>query len=953
MSETDGHISLNPSLADAAALYRVTSAIIERTELVELLQIVADSVAVALPAERIAIITFDLEARKTLHFVKGGVGVNSVQTVPFEELLQGLSGWVLRENAPALSLSSAPDPRESPEVQQRRADTNCGDIIVVPLRYHGKTLGTMTAINRPQGAPFGQKQVDLMMAMATHSAVAITTAQDQLQLKLEIQERKNLEASLALARDQALESSRLKSEFMANMSHEIRTPMNAILGMLNLLQSTELTSQQRDYASKSEGAAKSLLGLLNDILDFSKAEAGKMTVEHQPFQMETLLRNLAVVLSANVGNKQVEVLFDVRDKLPDLVLGDEMRLQQVLINLGGNAVKFTPKGHVIVRLRLVATKAESVQIEFAVQDTGIGIAQEAQTRIFSGFSQAEASTTRLFGGTGWGLSISKHFVALMGGEIQVSSALGEGSTFSFTLEFPLAKDARLGTALAMHATPKPQHVLVIDDNPIAGELTVGMVESWGWSAELATSSADALSLIAARHAKHPGVFPFPLICVDWQMHGMDGWETTKRIRQFAKQHPLAQPAVIMLTDHGHDTLAQRPESEQDILNGFMVKPFTATMLFEAVLEAHAGQGGIRRITKGKSSQRQLAGMRILVVEDNLINQQVADELLSARGAIVSLAANGQLGVDAVAAAAPQFDVVLMDVQMPVLDGYGATHLIRNELGLTDLPIVAMTANAMASDRDACIAAGMNEHIGKPFDTSKLVSLLIRMTGLQPTSSRLEDKVVSPTEALNIPDVAGLELHTALARMSGMQSLYVRTARDFVQIMDTVIPELRQYLAAGDQQKAVMRLHTLKGNAGTLGATELAAKAAKLEKLCATGAGMQECEEVLGRFETLVRTTQNALHEAIALLVSQPAGGKAIGERRAKQPVSEATLGAVRRIAEMAKASDMEALQEFSQARELLAELPEEFVDALDLALQELDLEVAGTHCDALLSRLHQ
>jgi CheY-like chemotaxis protein len=346
-------------------------------------------------------------------------------------------------------------------------------------------------------------------------------------------------------------------------------------------------------------------------------------------------------------------------------------------------------------------------------------------------------------------------------------------------------------------------------------------------------------------------------------------------------------------------------------------------------------------------------MRILVVEDNLINQQVADELLTAQGAIVSLAANGQLGVDAVAAAAPQFDVVLMDVQMPMLDGYGATRVIRNELGLTDLPIVAMTANAMASDRDACIASGMNEHIGKPFDMAKLVSLLIRMTGLQPLVATSDDPQAAPSEVSTVPEIAGLDLQTALNRMSGMQSLYVRTARDFATIMDSVIPELQQCLAAGDKLKAMMRLHTLKGNAGTLGATELASEAAKLEKLCATGAGLQECENGLGRFEILVHSTQKTLNKAVAALESQSPSIRPVLANTSSQPISAAAMAALRRIAELAKASDLEALQEFAQARDLLSALPVQSLDALDLALQDLDLEKSGTLCEEMLSGLHQ
>jgi two-component system, sensor histidine kinase and response regulator len=689
---------------------------------------------------------------------------------------------------------------------------------------------------------------------------------------IDVTEAVNYAQSLKVARDSAQAASQSKGQFLANMSHEIRTPMNAILGMLNLLQNTELTSRQRDYASKTEGAAQSLLGLLNDILDYSKVEAGKMTLESESFHIDKLMRNLSVVLSASVGTKDIEVLFDIDPDLPPAVRGDAMRLQQVLINLGGNAVKFTSVGQVVLSLRKLAQTEHSVTIEFAVKDTGIGIAPEYQEHIFSGFSQAEGSTTRRFGGTGLGLAISKGFVVMMGGDIQITSEQGIGSTFAFTLEMPTVdvSAAFLADEQAQLRQPvtSSQRVLVVDDNPIAAELTLRMVRSWGWTADQVNSGKEAVEHISALCESAPAEFPYPVIYMDWKMPEMDGWETTRQIRQLSERSHLPQPTVIMLTAHGRDMLSHRTDAEQELINGFLVKPATASMLYDVFMEAQAGNVGIRKLTKGRSSARQLQGMRILVVEDNLINQQVAEELLTSEGATVSLTANGQLGVDAVAAAVPQFDVVLMDVQMPVLDGYGATRAIREELKLKDLPIIAMTANAMASDRDACLTAGMNEHIGKPFDMAKLVSLLLRMTGFHadvaPTNTP-EASSSSPAPDLPVLEVNGLDIQTALNRLGGMQSLYRQVAEDVVKVMDTVVPEVRLSLQAGDKQQVKRSLHTLKGHAGTLGANELAAQAARLEKLCATDEGLQECAAALGQFEVLVRTTQAQMRQAIVLL----------------------------------------------------------------------------------------
>jgi signal transduction histidine kinase/CheY-like chemotaxis protein len=553
-------------------------------------------------------------------------------------------------------------------------------------------------------------------------------------INVDVTEAAHYAQSLKDARDKAEEASQSKGQFLANMSHEIRTPMNAILGLLSLLQNTELTERQRDYASKTEGAAQSLLGLLNDILDFSKVEAGKMTLEHVPFRLDRLLRNLSVVLSANVGNKGLEVLFDVDPTLPEVLLGDAMRLQQVLINLGGNAIKFTAQGQVVIGLRNAGLSETGVAIEFVVQDSGIGIAPENLDHIFSGFSQAEASTTRRFGGTGLGLAISKRLVALMGGRISIASTLGQGSTFSFTVTLPRVPGTVPELATPVRPSLAARRVLLVEDNPIAGALMLRMVRAWGWPVDLAVSGEQALGLVRAQTAAPGAVFPYEVVYLDWQMPGMDGWETARRLRELSASCPGPQPVMVMVTAHGRETLAQRSQAEQDMLEGFLVKPITASMMYDAVMDAVQGHASVRQTAGGRSSQRRLNGMRILVVEDNLVNQQVAEELLTTEGAIVSMAANGQLGVEAVALAAPQFDAVLMDLQMPVLDGYGATRLIREQLGLTHLPIVAMTANAMASDRDACLAAGMTEHVGKPFDLAHLVSLLIRITGVHPVPS---------------------------------------------------------------------------------------------------------------------------------------------------------------------------------------------------------------------------
>ena len=410
-----------------------------------------------------------------------------------------------------------------------------------------------------------------------------------------------------------------------------------------------------------------------------------------------------------------------------------------------------------------------------------------------------------------------------------------------------------------------RNVLVVDDNPIAGQLTVHAVQSWGWNAVWAESGQHALALVHSAKATDPQVFPYPLVFMDWHMADMDGWETTRQLREISKSCTGSEPLIIMVTAMGRDTLAQRSTQEQATINGFLIKPATASAMLEAVHEANAGHPGLRRAARGRSSQRQLTGMRILVVEDNLINQQVAEELLTAEGALVALAANGQLGVEAVASAAPQFDVVLMDIQMPILDGYGATRYIREKLGLTSLPIIAMTANAMASDREACIVAGMSEHVGKPFDIAKLVSLLIRTTGFQTQEPPAVLTAKMPPNPVDQPSVVALDTATAIARMAGMQTLYVAAAREFSRSLGTVMADLKPMLQDASREKAVMLLHTLKGNAGTLGAQGLYDEAARLEALCKMPEGMIECAVGLNGFAALVDATRFALDKAILKL----------------------------------------------------------------------------------------
>jgi signal transduction histidine kinase/DNA-binding response OmpR family regulator/HPt (histidine-containing phosphotransfer) domain-containing protein len=668
---------------------------------------------------------------------------------------------------------------------------------------------------------------------------------------------------------EAESASRAKSDFLANMSHEIRTPMNAVLGLLQLLQHTKLSGRQIDYAQKAQSAAQALLGILNDILDFSKVEAGKLELEQVPFRIDRVLRDLSVVLSAAVRNKDVEVLFDLDSTIPHALIGDPMRLQQVLLNLSGNAIKFTEQGEVVVALRAMTVDAAHARIEFSVRDSGIGIAADKLATIFEGFTQAESSTTRRFGGTGLGLTISVRLVSLMGGELQVSSVPGQGSRFHFTLDFARSA-ADSGFDADERRIPgsgterrRRLHVLIVDDNAIAREVLQNMVCQLGWTPDVANGGAEAIARMG--QAATDGQ-PYDTVLLDWKMPEMDGWE----VAQYIRAHHLGDqsPVIIMVTAHGRETLAERLESAGNPLDGFLVKPVTASMLFDAVADATAGDTvSANRRVAAKAPGQALVGLRLLVVEDNSLNQQVARELLTYQGAQVEVASDGRQGIERIAAAQPPFDAVLMDIQMPVMDGYEATRILRQEMGRTTLPIIAMTAHALDSDREACLAAGMSDHVGKPIDINELVATLRRHCPVTRHMSRAEPPpargagVDSPGVPMvpGVPDMpSGFDLAAALQRLEGNQAFYAVLARSLRGDQGNSVEQARRQLAAGDRTGAARTLHTLKGVAATLGAQALAQQTAEVEASVKGGA---QAADSTALFDPLAK----ALAETIALL----------------------------------------------------------------------------------------
>ena len=792
-----------------------------------------------------------------------------------------------------------------------------------------------------------------------NTAVAIAFMVSALTVLLFVLLMRAVSASQSLAKRLADESrvanqaNAVKGQFLANMSHEIRTPMNAILGMHRLLGRTSLSPAQKDYCDKAEGAAKALLGIINDILDFSKSEAGKLTLDVHPVKVNTLLRDLSVILSVNASNKRIDLLYDVDPKLPACLHVDGLRLQQVLLNLASNAIKFTESGQVVVRIALLEqplSESGMVRVCFSVIDTGIGIPADKQTSIFKAFEQAETITTRQFGGTGLGLAISQRLVDLRGGNIAVQSAQGMGSTFSFVLNLKVGQ-AEQPTS---ENTRYPSHVMVVDDNADALTIMARTFEGFGWRADKAPGGQDAIALFKSRLAR--GEMLPECVFVDWLMPDLDGWGTIRGLREVCAEAGSAEPRFVMVSSLGREHLGSRNRQEQEWLAAYIVKPATPSTLLDACAAGKPGSHATRQ--KPRNEQQQLRGMHILVTEDNAINQQIARELLESQGAVVSLADNGQVAVDLLGAQETRVDAVLMDIQMPVMDGFEATRQIRTRFGLARLPVIGLTANAFASDRDACLAVGMNEHVGKPFDLAQLVSVLLRhiaasrglsvkelVSLLPPIAFAAEpDGPKSPIDCDDLDDNI-LDLHAAINRMGGREALYLSAARSLGQDLSDMPHRMQALIGAMDLQAMRVYLHTLKGTTATLGLTHLSAEIARLEKLSKEAPDSDSLQRHWELAVEPLTIAQAELSKVIAHLsaVRGPQSGPALESVSSASVLEDVQL----RLIALLDHSDMAAMDLFSELRErLMAEVPADF-EALDAAMVRLDFATASAICHAL------
>lgn len=645
---------------------------------------------------------------------------------------------------------------------------------------------------------------------------------------------KSVAEEMEKAKETAERANQSKGEFLANMSHEIRTPINAIVGMANLCLKTELNQKQKRYIKVIDSSSQALLGVINDILDFSKIDAGKLTVERIPFDLQDVLTSLADMFAYRAYDKDLEFIINLPANIPTRLIGDPLRLNQVLVNLISNAIKFTEDGEINVAVNLLDSSKDNVLLRISVTDTGIGMDEEQRANLFKAFTQADTSTTRKYGGTGLGLAISRRLILLMGGDIGVTSAAGQGSTFYIEVELPLQKEQDNSHHQYLLQKLSGVRILAIDDNLSTREMLYEMLRSYQVDVKVCRTAEQALQVFQQSVEEDN---PYQLVLVDWRLPGMDGLEFCQTITE--RYADDVRPKLTLATGYYAEELSEK--AKQAGVNDIISKPFTASTLgrslastlFQRELpdesDAESGDGIPESILRAP----------ILVVEDNEINQQVAREILTSHKFKVDIVENGQLAVEAVHN--KNYSLVLMDIQMPVMDGLKAARTIRADFNYQQLPILAMTANAMSGDEERSLAAGMQGHIAKPIDEQQLIKAIIKWAvpgdytnNQQPEAPAATEEDEPAKPPVRIPQVKGIEFEAALKRLQYNVELYLKLVEQLYETYQGSATKVSDFITRGQHDNARRYFHSLKGAAANLGFTQLQNKAADLEQFMAEG-----------------------------------------------------------------------------------------------------------------------
>ena len=742
---------------------------------------------------------------------------------------------VIRTGRPLL-LTKGEHERRIRENQEKIVGIPSAIWLGVPLIVKNEVIGAMVTQSYTDPHRYSQKDVEILNAVSEQVAIAIERkkAQEDLKKAKADAEMANLELVVVNKRlEQAISKSnemtiraqmaaKSKSEFLANMSHEIRTPMNAIIGLTSLLLETELTNKQWDFLNKIQRSGLSLLGTINDILDFSKIEAGKLHLESTAFQLHDVTDILIDMFSNKAAEKELELIVSLAPDVPCTLVGDPLRLRQVLINLTSNAIKFTQKGEVVIKIHVLKKWENRVRLEFLVTDTGIGIPTSQIPCLFDSFSQADGSTTRKYGGTGLGLAICKQLVEMMRGRIWAESEFGQGSTFGFVIELDLYSEGK-EQKLLLPAKLQKMKVLVVDDNKTSQELLENMLSSFSFRVTSVNSGRDALKLL-----DHPDQeSPYDFVLMDLMMPEMDGIETTKRIKEHSQNYQI--PVIIMTAFGREETIQQAKKAGAD---AFLIKPIKQSLLFNTILsvfkeQAAAIDEGVHMTIQKPEISDKLRGTTVLLVEDNLINQRVAKEMLKKAAITVRTAINGKEAINAVRTT--DYDAVLMDIQMPVMDGYNATRKIRRDPRYQSLPIIAITAHAMKGDRERCLKAGMNDYVTKPIIPEELFSTLSKWIlrhdpkneqEQEPSEAFAQESPLKEEQIAFPSDLPGIDIASALKRLGGNKPFFQELVQEFCSSYADAAEKVRNALNDGEDELALRVIHTLKGVTGNLSANDL-------------------------------------------------------------------------------------------------------------------------------------